>query len=282
MILIADSGSTKTDWRLIDEKGDIQQYKSEGINPYLQRSEEIRIQINETLKPQVNAPVAELFFYGAGCSSAHNKLMLKEIFEEAFPGTAIHVNHDLMAAARALCGHEAGIACILGTGANSCFYDGEEIKANVPSLGYVMGDEGSGAWLGKELLSAFLREELSADVAGRLLKRFDLNRDNILENIYQKPMPSRYLAGFSKFIFQNIKDPGLYRTVYRGFELFLEKNVEKYNRYGELPVHFTGSVAFYYSNILRQVANDMGIVVKNIVETPIAGLTLYHQKNITR
>lgn len=282
MILIADSGSTKTDWRLIDEEGDIRQYKSEGMNPYLQKPEEIRAQVIESLRPQITVPVTELFFYGAGCSSEHNKSILKEIFEEAFRGTVIHIHHDLMAAARALCGHEAGIACILGTGANSCFYNGEEIKANVPSLGYVMGDEGSGAWLGKELLSAFLREELNPGVAERLFKRFDLNRDNILENIYQKSMPSRYLAGFSKFIFQNIKDPGLYKMVYRGFELFLEKNVEKYDGYRRMPVHFTGSVAFYYSNILRQVANDRGIVVKNIVETPIAGLTLYHQKSMIR
>lgn len=282
MILIADSGSTKTDWRRIDHNGDIQQYKSDGINPYLQNEAEIRTKIVESLKPQIDLSVNELFFYGAGCSSEYNKNILKTIFEEVFPGAIAHINHDLLAAARSLCGQDEGIACILGTGANSCYYDGVEIRTNVPSLGYIMGDEGSGAWLGKELLAAFLREELSADISSKLAKRFDLNKDIILENVYQRTMPSRYLAGFSKFIFQNLKDPGLYRLVYRGFELFFQKNIEKYDRYQQLPVHFTGSVAFYYSNILRQVANDRGITVRNIVETPIAGLTLYHQNSIMR
>lgn len=281
MILIADSGSTKTDWRLIDDDGAISQYRSEGINPYLQKEPEIRTVISD-LKQQIIPPVHELHFYGAGCSSMHNRAMLENIFLEAFPGAEVHVNHDLMAAARALCGQHEGVACILGTGANSCFYDGDDIRENVPSLGYAMGDEGSGAWLGKELLAAHLRKELNPEVSSRLAARYEVDKDTILENVYQKPMPSRYFAGFSKFIFQNLKDPGLYRLVYRGFELFLQKNVEKYDRYNELPVHFTGSVAFYYSNILRQVANDRGIVVKNIVETPIAGLTLYHQNSITR
>ncbi|UII34502.1 N-acetylglucosamine kinase [Fulvivirga ulvae] len=282
MILIADSGASKADWRLIDAETNIQQFQSLGINPYHQKAENIKAEIMESLKPKISDPVHQLFFYGAGCSSAANKQTLKTIFEEAFPNALITVDHDLMGAARSLCGYDPGIACILGTGANSCYYDGNSITSNVPSLGFIMGDEGSGAWLGKKLLGSFIRGELGDELESKMIKRFDLNRDTILEHVYQKPFPARYMAGFSKFIFQNIKHPVLYRLVYRGFELFFEKNIEKYDQYRQLPVHFTGSVAFYYSNILRQVANDRGITVRNIVESPIAGLTLYHQNSVMR
>lgn len=278
MILLADSGSTKTDWRLIEPDGSIIQYKSQGINPYLQTQEEIRQSIQNGIQQQVPDMIRNLFFYGAGCASDVNRNILVDIFQEVFPGAKIFVHHDLTGAARSLCGHEEGIACILGTGANSCYYDGKDIVANVPSLGYVLGDEGSGAWLGKQLLAAFIRGELEEEMSERFSKRFELDRNAILDQVYKKPMPNRFLASFSKFIFQNINDPFLYQMVYDGFEQFFIRNVEKYKNYKELPVHFTGSVAFYYSNILRQVANDRGIILKNIVETPIAGLTLYHQK----
>lgn len=232
------------------------------------------------LRKQIPDPVDQVYFYGAGCSTAENKRVLDRIFHENFPYARINIAHDLMGAARSLCGFDEGIASILGTGANSCFYDGNKIVKNMPALGYVLGDEGSGSWLGKELLVLFLRDELNPAIADRMRKRFELNKDVILENVYQKEMASTYLAGFSKFIFQNLKDPQLYRLVYHGFELFFQKNIEKYENYKQLPVHFTGSVAFYYSNILRQVANDKGILVQNIVESPIAGLTLYHQKQL--
>lgn len=280
MILLADSGATKTDWRKISSKGDIEQYKSAGINPFLQKEEDIKLMV-AVLRKQILDPVDQVYFYGAGCSTAENKMVLNRIFQETFPDAKINIAHDLMGAARSLCGFDEGIASILGTGANSCFYDGNKIVKNMPALGYVLGDEGSGSWLGKELLVLFLRDELNPAIADRLRKRFELNKDVILENVYQKEMASTYLAGFSKFIFQNLKDPQLYRLVYQGFELFFQKNIEKYENYKQLPVHFTGSVAFYYSNILRQVANDKGILVKNIVESPIAGLTLYHQKQLT-
>ena len=230
--------------------------------------------------PQVKDHIDQLFFYGAGCASEENRDMLANIFSEAFPSSFVTIHHDMLGAARALCGHEAGIACILGTGANSCFYDGHHIADGVPSTGFILGDEGSGAWLGKQLLAGFIRNELDKEIHERLKKRFDLNRESILEQVYKMPSPARYMAGFSKFIFQNIKNPTLYRLVYNGFEQFFEKNVEHYSQYKELPIHFTGSVAFYYSNILRQVANDRGLTVRNIVESPIAGLTLYHQNSI--
>ncbi|UII27818.1 N-acetylglucosamine kinase [Fulvivirga maritima] len=280
MILIADSGSTKTDWRLIDSEGAVEQYKSAGINPYQQKEEDIRAEIMESLKPQINHEVHQVFFYGAGCSSKDNIASLERVFTEAFPNAIVRVNHDLMGAARALCGHEAGIACILGTGTNSCLYDGRDIISNVPSLGYALGDEGSGAWLGINLVSDFLRGDMDSDLADKLVKQYEITKDVVLENVYKRPMPNRYLAKFSRFLFHHVHHPYVSALVHRGFTLFMEKNVKKYENFDQLPVHFTGSIAFYYNNILRQVAAEQGIILKLVIESPIAGLTLFHQNSI--
>jgi len=281
MILIADSGMTKTDWRLIDQENEITQCRTSGINPNYMLPEAIRAVFLKELKPQITGLVSELHFYGAGCSSEHSQSVITNAFREVYPDCNVEVRHDLIAAARALCGHNEGIACILGTGANSCLYDGEEIIDNIASVGYIMGDEGSGTWLGGQLLAAFMRKELPNDLHERLIKRFNLSNEIIIENIYRKPTPAKYMSSFSKFIFQNIKHPYLYLLVHRGFTLFFEKNITRYERYQDKQVHFTGSVAFYYANILRKVAGEQDIALRNITENPIAGLTLYHQNSLT-
>jgi N-acetylglucosamine kinase-like BadF-type ATPase len=277
MILIADSGTTKTDWRVIDSEGKISQAICGGINPYYHDEPTISLEV-ESIVSQINSEVEEIYFYGAGCSSEQNKEKVKNAISQVFPKSKIIVNHDLMAAAHSLCGEESGIACILGTGANSCLYDGESILDNIPALGYIMGDEGSGAYLGKRLLSDYLRRNMPEKIEQLIDKRFGLTKENVLDSIYLQEGASKYLASFSKFIFQNIKQPYLYKLVYTSFEEFFDRNILKYKDYGNHQVHFTGSVAFYYSDILRQVANDKGVSVRNIIESPIAGLTLYHQK----
>lgn len=278
MILIADSGSTKTDWRTIDENGKIGQAKTAGINPYYQNQEAIGLILNEELKPQISSNISQVYYYGAGCSSDENKVIIRQSITSVLKEAEVNVDHDLMAAARALCGSDSGIACILGTGANSCLYDGVNIVDSVASLGYLLGDEGSGASLGKKLVSEYIQGELPKVIADRFYKRFELTGTAILNKIYKEGEGGAFFASFSKFIFQNIKEPFLYQLVYHSFDDFFEKNVVKYENYSDYRVHFTGSVAFYYSNILRQVANDKGIAVQNITEGPIAGLALYHQK----
>jgi N-acetylglucosamine kinase-like BadF-type ATPase len=206
--------------------------------------------------------------------------LIRDVLVAFFPEAHIEVWHDLLAAAHALCGTEEGIACILGTGSNSCYYDGATIVDNVTSLGYVLGDEGSGAYLGKRMVADYLRKDLPEKLWDQFKKRFPFDRDEILDRIYTQEMPSRFLGSFSHFIFQHLKEPYCYKLVYDSFGEFFEKNVMKYNRYEELKVHFTGSVAFYFSDILRQVAADKQITVKNILENPIAGLTLYHKKDL--
>ncbi len=276
MILIADSGGTKTDWRLLHKDATISQFKSSGFNPYLHKKEVLEQILENEILPQISSPIQEVYFYGAGISSENNIHTTTQTIKSKIPGAAIQVSNDLLAAARALCLDQPGITCILGTGANSCLYDGKEIIQNAVSLGYILGDEGSGADLGKTFVAAWLREEAPEKIAARFNKRFELDRDIILSKVYQEPAPSAYLASFGKFIFQQLDDPWIYKMGYDRFNLFFEKNVMKYPEPEKHMIHFTGSIAFYFGNLIRQVAQDKGLRVGNILESPIAGLTLYH------
>ena len=279
MIIIADSGSSKIDWRLLKGDGSIGQAHCPGFNPYYQPIEDLKKNIRETLVPIATEKVAKIFFYGTGVSSPKNQEAVRAAFLEFFPGAKVEIEWDLLAAARALCGHEPGIACILGTGSNSCLYDGEKISNQVANLGWILADEGSGTSLGKKFLVDYLRKKMPDALAAQFGKRFPFSREEFLQKIYQEEKPGTFLGTFSKFIFQHLKEPYCYRLVYDSFTEFYENNVMHYEGYQNLKVHFVGSIAFYYSDLLRQVASDKGIGVKNILESPIAGLTLYHQKD---
>ena len=283
MILIADSGGSKTDWRLVSKNGNINQANAPGFNPYYQPIDDLKKNVQDILLPIVNGEqeaVDQIYFYGAGVSSEKNQLTIKNAFLEFFPEAEIEIGWDLLAAARALCGKEPGIACIMGTGSNSCLYDGKNIIDNVANLGWILADEGSGANIGKKFLVDYLRKKLPERLAEQFYARFPLTREQFLEKVYQEEKPSAFLASFMKFVFQHLKERYCYELVYSGFAEFYENNVMKYENYQNLKVHFTGSIAFYFSDILRQVANDKGITVKNILEGPIAGLTLYHTEKV--
>ena len=282
MILIADSGGSKIDWRLLNLDGSILQANTPGFNPYYQPIEDLTNNFRDVIIPKATDGINKIFFYGAGVSSEKNQQTIKNAFLEFFPEAQIEIGWDLLAAARALCGREPGIACIMGTGSNSCLYDGERIIGNVANLGWILADEGSGANIGRKFLVDYLREIMPQDLRAQFHQRFPLTREEFLERIYQQERPSAFLASFTKFIFQHLKSPYCYQLVYNSFAEFYENNVMKYENYQNLKVHFTGSIAFYFCDILRQVANDKGITVKNILEGPIAGLTLYHQKDLTK
>lgn len=278
MILIADSGSTKTDWRLIEGDKKIQ-VSTQGLNPYFLNSENIHAILQQELLPYLTIDSnksIELFFYGAGCSVDSKKEVVKQALSDLFPKSVIEIHSDLLGAARALCGNEAGVAAILGTGSNTCYYDGNAIIENRTSLGYVLGDEGSGAHIGKTFIQAYLNEEMPKGLATRFYQRFQLSTADILDAIYKKPLPNRFLASFSKFIYQNLKEQFVVDMVIYCFEQFFEKHICKYEKHKELKFNCVGSVGFYYSNILRGVAIRKGVAIDKIVETPIAGLTLYH------
>ena len=278
MILIADSGSTKTDWRIIAKDGSIQQLKTEGFNPYYQSSKEISHKLKVQLLPNITSDISTIYFYGAGCANPEKNKIIEEALCENFKSSTIEINSDLLAAARSTCNHEQGIACILGTGSNSCLFDGKEIIDNIRPLGFLLGDEGSGAYLGKILLVSYLRGELPEKLAKKMNDRYKVSINDVLQKVYKEPFPNKYLASYSKFLYDNINEPYVYQLVYQAFEMFIKMNVMKYENHENIKVHFVGSIAFYYANVLRQVASDLGIGVKNILETPIAGLTLYHQQ----
>lgn len=278
-ILIADSGSTKTDWRLLNSSREIEQAKTAGFNPFYQSEEDIRTELVNELLPQLSVSPDAVFFYGAGCSDERNRALVGHALRDVFPDASVEVEHDLLAVARALCGNEPGIACILGTGSNSCLYDGRSIVMNVPSLGFMLGDEGSGGFLGKLLVTDYLNGDLPKPLAKRFMSRYNnLSKEEILENVYKKPFPNRYMASFSKFLFDHAREPYAFELVFSAFKLFLRKNVCKYPDYREYPTHFTGSVAFYFNSILRAACEEYGIVLQKVTESPIAGLLLFHSE----
>lgn len=283
MILIADSGSTKTDWRLVDDNKKIHQLSTTGFNPYFQDTEDISKELRENLLPAISSALPgftgndlEIFFYGAGCSSEAKCAIVHKAIKENFPSAAIEVDHDLLGAARAVCGREEGIASILGTGSNTCYYDGEKIVENVASLGFILGDEGSGAYIGKRFVQDFLNKEMPLAISQRFYERFKLTKEDILDAVYKQPRPNKFLASFSKFIYQNQKEQYIIDLVAQCFRDFFDKHICKYEKHKEVQMHCVGSVGFYYSNILRAVAVEKGVAVGRIIETPIAGLTLYH------
>ncbi|MFC6996221.1 BadF/BadG/BcrA/BcrD ATPase family protein [Rufibacter roseus] len=282
MILIADSGSTKTAWRLIDTEGVVSQAHTIGFNPYYQDTPQIAQTLRESLLPQLkDAQPQEIYFYGAGCSAKNKKAIVAAALLELYPNSEVFVHHDLEAAAHALCGHNEGIACILGTGSNSCHYDGEKIIENLPNLGFILGDEGSGGYMGKRIVQAYLNNELPEDLHQAFFDRYGVDRDEIIDNVYSKPYPNRYMAAFSKFLSEHRKHPFIYQMIFKCFSDFFDKTVSKYPDYQNKETHFVGSIAFYFSDILRTVAQEYGINVGQILESPIEGLSLYHQQKIT-
>jgi len=280
MILVADSGSTKTDWRLIDDKKNILQFNTQGLNPYFITGQEIENELNKKLLPQLKKTTSnfkgELFFYGSGCGAEKKKKIVSQSLMRLFPDSKIEIQTDMLGAARALCGKNNGIASILGTGSNSCYYDGRSIAEQSASLGFILGDEGSGAHIGKTLITALLDKELTPGIEKQFFDRFKTNRDEIIDAVYKQPFPNRYLSSFSKFVFQNIKDQQLYDLVANCFRTFFDKQILKLDKGTPHTFHCTGSVGFYFSNILRRVAEEKNIIVGQIVESPIAALTLFH------
>jgi N-acetylglucosamine kinase-like BadF-type ATPase len=279
MILIADSGSTKTDWRIISDIGEEKEIHTTGINPQYLNTNQIYSIISAGILPQLHDEVpSEIYYYGAGCSSADRNGVVEEALHRAFPASDLHVDHDLLAAARALCGNEPGIACILGTGSNSCQYDGEKIIDNIPSLGFLMGDEGSGAYLGKLLIRAYLYRELPYTLVQSLKNKYNLSKDVVLDSVYNAEMPGTYLATFARFLNENRAHPVIHDLIFRNFELFFRRHLSKYEGFNTLPISFVGSIAFHFSDVLREVAAKFNTRIGKILQSPCEGLVSYHQQ----
>jgi N-acetylglucosamine kinase-like BadF-type ATPase len=275
MKLIADSGSTKTDWVVVRGGEVVRSVCTKGMNPYFQSCDEIRREVETTLSPEIeDLAVDVVCFYGAGCVFDGVGAMRKAI-SCAIPSAEIHVYSDLLAAAHSTCGHQAGIACILGTGSNSCFYDGREIVKNVSPAGFILGDEGSGAMLGRMLASDVLKGILSGRLRDAFFERFRITEAEILDRVYRKPFPNRFLAGLSPFLHDHQEEPEVRQIAIRSFYSFLTRNVMQYE-WRKYAANFVGSVAYCYQAILREAAAMAGIRIGRIVKSPVNGLVEYY------
>ncbi len=295
--LIADSGSTKTDWTLLFSPAPVVGYeviatfRTQGITPIHQTPADIRLILANELQPQLSAfPRAKLvdtkvlegtlmqsctvFFYGSGCTPAHVPMM-KQVLAEVLSPKSVEVYSDLMAAARALCQHEAGIACILGTGANSCLYDGEQIAQNTPALGYILGDEGSGSVLGRLFLNAIFKNPKLSKLRDQYLEENKLTQADIIKKVYNEPMVNRFLATTSPFILEHLDNPILQRLVIDNFRQFFRSNIDPYGHH-DLPVHFVGSMAYHYRKQLEEAAKEEGYTIGQTMQSPMEGLIKYH------
>jgi N-acetylglucosamine kinase-like BadF-type ATPase len=278
MILIADSGSTKTDWTLCDGNQTILTLKTAGMNPFFQTKEAMEKEIEEMLFPSISSyPIDSVFFYGAGCADDEKKQLVANVLGK-FISAHIEADSDLMAAARALCGHKKGIACILGTGSNSCLYDGKTITQHVSPLGFILGDEGSGADLGKRLVSDCLKHQFSPDVEQRFMDEYQLTPSIVLDRVYKQPFPSRFLASLQPFLFDNIIEPSIHELVLDSFKSFFLRNVLHYHGAFKLPVNFVGSIAYIYHEQLQEAAESLGLSIGIIMRSPMEGLINYHTK----
>ena len=278
MILIADSGSTKTDWCVVENGVLVQQIFTKGTNPFFQSEEEISNEIATALLPELKTDEFDaVYFYGAGCGFPDKiEIVHRAISKQLKVKGNVEVATDMLAAARGLCGREAGIACIMGTGSNSCYYDGENIVANVSPLGFILGDEGSGACLGKLMVGDLLKNQMTPELKVKFLKQFDLTPADIIDRVYRKPFPNRFLASLSPFLAQNINEPCVHELVLNSFKAFFKRNIMQYENYQNLKVNLIGSVAFYYKEVLAEAAEAMGIQLGTIIQSPMEGLIKYH------
>lgn len=276
-IIVADSGSTKTDWRLIDlTNQEINQYSCKGLNPYHNTEQQLRDEIEATFQSIDLKEIKQVFFYGAGCSSDSKKLILKNTLYSIFTQSKVEVNHDLLAAARATLNKEKGIVMILGTGSSCGLYDGNQLKMPVPSLGYILGDEGSGVAIGKRVLKDYLYGKFPAEMSASFSKRYLLNKEEVLDQIYSGELPNKFIASFSPFALHNKQKPYMANLLKQVFTELFEEVISTIPGYKMYPLSIVGSVGFYYSDFIRSVANDFGLQVGTILEKPIAGLTIYH------
>ena len=275
-MLIADSGSTKTDWCVILDNTPIKRIGTKGLNPFFQSEEEIQQELTHSLQPQLpEGTIDSVYFYGAGCTPEKAPTLRRAIADSLPVVGNIKAYSDMLAAARGLCGREAGITCILGTGSNSCFYDGKEIVNHISPLGFILGDEGSGAVLGKLLVGDILKNQLSPAIKEAFLNQFDLTVPEIIDRVYRQPFPNRFLASLSPFIAQHLEEPGIRQLVLGSFIAFLRRNVMQYD-YTQYPAHFIGSVAHCYKEILQEAAQETGIRIGKILQSPMEGLIQYH------
>jgi glucosamine kinase len=281
MILIADSGSTKTDWARVNEKNEVAVTHTVGYNPYFIDTETIYHSLVEDLLTEVsNADITDIFFYGAGCSTPENKTIVNVALKRAFPKANLFVGHDLLAAARALLGHNTGFAAILGTGSNTCLYKDDECIMNIDSLGYLLGDEGSGSYIGKKIVRDFMRGRFDTEMHESFKEQFGIqNNEQIFHTLYTTQFPNRYLADFCRFAHMHADHPYIRNKVRDSFRDFFKNLVSKYPDYKQYTFNCIGSVGFIFKNILEEVVENYDMKMGTVIRSPLDNLVAYHTEN---
>ncbi len=276
--LIADSGSTKTEWCLL--KGNTKNiFTSQGMSPYFIGGQQMENIINLEVLPSLKkVQVEELYYYGTGCANPGNARMVKKALKDCFPNAIINVDTDVTGAAKALCGDEKGIACILGTGSSSCYYNGKRIVKSSPGLGFILGDEGSGAYLGKKVIQYYLYNTFDGDLRSRFDAKFVTNVNEILNAVYKESLPNRYLASFAIFLAENRGHYMVENIIEDGLNDFFYAQVYKYRESWKFPVHFTGGIAFGFKDVLQQMCESYQLQLGNVLKNPMEGLIKYHSK----
>jgi N-acetylglucosamine kinase-like BadF-type ATPase len=282
MLLVADSGSTKCDWILVKSNGERLETNTMGFNPFFHNEELIASEIskNEILMSHADK-ILNIYFFGAGASSKQRNTIVENGLKKVFKNTVeLRVDHDLIGAAIATAEDDPGIACILGTGSNSCYYDGITVHEVVPALGYILGDEGSGAYFGKILLSKYLYKKLPIELATALEKEYGVTKESIFEAVYNKPNPNVYLASFMRFARDHNDHPFFKEMIYKGISGFINIHVWCYENFREVPVHFVGSIAYYFKDTLEEVAKNYRFTIGKIVKKPVTPLADYYCKKL--
>lgn len=276
-VLIADSGSTKTEWRLLRPNKRSKTIFTQGLSPYFLSAEQMAAILEKDLLPKVPEPPDEVYFYGTGNANPANAKMVKGMLKKCFPNADIDVQHDLTGAARALCGRTPGIACILGTGSNSGYYNGKTIVKNSPGLGYVLGDEGSGAYLGKRVLQYYLYQTFDEELKAKFENAYTDSASAILDAVYKQPLPNRYLAGYTHFLSGNRGHYMIENIIEDGLNDFFFQHLCKYRESWSKPIHFIGGVAHAFRDVLRELGHAYEFEIGQIHEMPMDGLVAYHK-----
>jgi glucosamine kinase len=277
-ILIADSGATKCEWCLLHD-GKRKKVDTQGISPYFLDAEGIAKIMEAELKPSIAKwPVDAVYFYGTGCKDPKNQKIVQKAIRQVFPGAVAHVTHDLMGAALSLCGRTRGIACILGTGSNSCYFDGRKIAKNSPGLGFVLGDEGSGAYLGKKVLQYYLYNTFDEELRYKFDAKYVTDVKEILESVYKRPLPNRYLASFTLFLAENRGHYMIENIIEDGLNDFFFQHLNKYRESWKLPIHFVGGVAYGFRDVIRELCGAYEFELGKILQKPMDGLIQYHSQ----
>lgn len=276
-ILIADSGSTKTDWALIEEGKIAQRICTTGINPYFVSEQQGAAILADELKLERELhELTHIYMYSAGAKAPANKKMLENILKGHFAGTDVSVACDMTGAARSTCHTEKGVVAILGTGSNSCYYDGSKIQKQRASLGYVLGDEGSGTFLGKKVLRYFFYDTFDGDLHEAFVNKYGNNLPEVLDSVYKQPFPNRYLASFTEFLGEHRGHFMIENILEDSFLAFFNANLLKYRESWKYPIHFVGSVAYTFRDVLHNIAEQFGLNIGNIVKSPMDGLVAFH------